>query len=262
MTKIFDFIIEKTNKAKNKWINFQRKCWVFQEMLIQIRGVYTDSKGFEQSYRKEELNKLAVYARLVAKDWLVRFVDPQQKYRDYIDFHNFDLQRLEIDFDKYDLEVEEEPYESEEIDTTSYGFLAQLEGPRLRKTLYEIFNTKAVENASENNLELIREVSQINLKSIAQVLNTPERIEVLESILQNITNLHNEINNLVIDLDYSFIAAAESVLGYNYDERYESSLYEEDSDPTKEKSSDLVQAVQTSLEIETKRADLEENYGH
>ena len=66
MTKIFDFIIEKTNKAKNKWINFQRKCWVFQEMLIQIRGVYTDSKGFEQSYRKEELNKLAVYARLVA----------------------------------------------------------------------------------------------------------------------------------------------------------------------------------------------------
>jgi hypothetical protein len=262
MTNIFDSIIENTKKAKNDWINFQRKCWIFQEMSTQIWDVYTDSKGLEQGYRKEQLDTLAVYARLVCKDWLIRFVNPQQEYLHYIDFYAFDVHRLEIDLYEYDLEEESDESEEfdNEIDTTYYGFLAQLEGPDLRKRLSEIFNTTGVENASEQTLELIREVSQINLKSIAEVLNTPERIEVLEYVLKDMTSLHSEVNSHMVDLDYSFTAAAESVLGPNYDGRYEAFLYEDGLGPTKEKSLEMAQAVQTYLKIKKKRTDLEENY--
>jgi hypothetical protein len=60
----------------------------------------------------------------------------------------------------------------------------------------------------------------------------------------------------MVGLDYSFTAAAESVLGPNYDGRYEAFLYEDGLGPTKEKSLEMAQAVQTYLKIKKKRTDL------
>lgn len=53
--------------------------------------VYVNSKELDPEYEKELLSKLTIYAKLVLKDWLFRFVRPHEDYMLYVHFYDFDV---------------------------------------------------------------------------------------------------------------------------------------------------------------------------